>query len=89
MSDFKMPDLDNLMEVAQRLQGDVARVQNELLTKECEASSGGGMVTAKVNGAFELVGLTIDKNAVDPEDLEMLQDLISPPSIKPWRRSGR
>lgn len=76
MSDFKMPDLGNLMEVAQRLQGDVARMQEELAERECEASSGGGMVTAVVNGGYELVRLSIDKEAVDTDDLGMLQDLI-------------
>lgn len=76
MSDFKMPDLGNLMDVAQKLQGDVARMQEELARRECEASAGGGMVTAKVNGSYELTALTIDKEAVDPNDLGMLQDLI-------------
>lgn len=76
MSDQKMPDLSNIMDMAKRLQGDVTRVQEELERKVAEASAGGGMVTARVNGKYELVGLTIERNVVDPEDLEMLQDLI-------------
>jgi hypothetical protein len=76
MSDFKMPDLSALMQTAQKLQGDLARVQEELARKTCEASAGGGMVTAAVNGHFELASLTIDKGAVDPGDVGMLEDLI-------------
>ncbi len=76
MSDFKMPDLGNLMQVAQKMQADVARLQEELAAKTCEASSGGGMVTAVCNGKYELVSLTIDKDAVDPADPSMLQDLV-------------
>lgn len=76
MSDQKMPDFGSIMDMAKRLQGDVTRVQEELERKVCEASAGGGMVTAKVNGKYELVGLAVDKNVVDPNDVEMLQDLI-------------
>ncbi len=76
MSDFKMPDLDGLMQAAQKIQGDVARMQEELASKTCEASAGGGMVTAKVNGHYDLVSLTIDKQVVDPGDVSMLQDLV-------------
>ena len=76
MSDEKMPDLGSLMQVAQRLQGDVARAQEELAARECEASSGGGMVTAVVNGGFELTKLTIDRSAVNADDVGMLEDLV-------------
>jgi DNA-binding YbaB/EbfC family protein len=76
MSDFKMPDLGNLMQVAQKMQTDVAKMQEELAKKTCEASSGGGMVTAVVNGQYELVSLTIEPSTVDPEDVGMLQDLV-------------
>ncbi len=71
-----MPDLGNLMQVAQRMQADAVKMQEQLAKQTCEASSGGGMVTATVNGVFELVGLKVDKSAADPEDLGMLQDLI-------------
>lgn len=76
MSDFKLPDLSNLMQTAQKLQGDIARVQAELARKTVDASAGGGMVTATVNGQFELVALKIDKTAVDPSDVAMLEDLV-------------
>lgn len=76
MSEFKLPDIGNLMEAAQKIQGDMAKLQEELAQKQVEASSGGGMVSAVVNGQFELVSLTIDKDAVDPDDIGMLQDLV-------------
>lgn len=76
MSDQKMPDLNNLMKMAQELQGNVSKMQEQLAQMQVEASSGGGMVTATVNGQFELVGLKIEPNAVDPADVGMLQDLV-------------
>ena len=76
MSDFKMPDLGGLMEAAKKMQGDMQKMQEELARQECEASSGGGMVTARMNGHYELVSLKIDKAVAGAEDLEMLQDLI-------------
>ncbi len=74
--DPKMPDLGNLMQVAQKMQADAVKMQEKLAKQSCEASSGGGMVSATVNGVFELVELKIDKAAADPDDLGMLQDLI-------------
>lgn len=71
-----MPDLGNLMQAAQRMQADAQRMQEELAQKTCEASAGGGMVTATMNGAYELTALKIDKAVVDPEDVTMLQDLV-------------
>ena len=76
MSDRNMPDLGNLMNLAQKLQGDVAKMQEDLARMECEASSGGGMVTARVNGEYQLVAIQIDREVVDPNDVGMLQDLI-------------
>ena len=76
MSDFKLPNLENLMEAAQKIQGEVARMQEDLANRTVEASSGGGMVTVKINGHYELVTISIDKEAVDPNELGMLQDLI-------------
>ena len=52
------------------------KMQQEMETKEYEAAAGGGMVTAAVNGKHELLRLTIDPEAVDPEDVEMLQDMV-------------
>ena len=74
--DAKMPDLSSLMDVAKKLQGDVVEMQAAVERMECEASSGGGMVTAKVNGRYELVSLQIEKDVVDPNEVEMLQDLV-------------
>jgi DNA-binding YbaB/EbfC family protein len=73
MSDF---DLSSLMQTAQKLQGDIARIQEELARREVEASSGGGMVSCTVNGQFEVVRVKIDKAAVDPSDVGMLEDLV-------------
>ena len=74
--DGKMPDLSSLMNVAKKLQGDVVEMQAAVEKMECEASSGGGMVTARVNGRYELVALQIEKDVVDPNEVEMLQDLV-------------
>jgi hypothetical protein len=72
-----MPDLNALMQQAQKLQGDVARVQEELAQMECEGAAGGGLVTATVNGQFEVVRVKIDKSVVDPNDIGMLEDLVT------------
>jgi DNA-binding YbaB/EbfC family protein len=72
-----MPDLNALMKQAQKLQGDVAKVQEELATMECDGAAGGGLVTATVNGAFEVVRVKLDKSVVDPNDIGMLEDLIT------------
>ena len=76
MSNGKTPDLGALMKQAQKLQADVAKVQEELAAMTCEGKAGGGMVTAVVNGQFDLVSITIDKAVVDPTDVGMLQDLV-------------
>ncbi|WP_029913099.1 YbaB/EbfC family nucleoid-associated protein [Pelobacter seleniigenes] len=68
--------LGNIMKQAQQMQARIARVQQELETKEVEATAGGGMVTARVNGKQQLLELKIEKDVVDPEDVEMLQDLV-------------
>lgn len=68
--------LGNIMKQAQQMQAKMARVQQELETKEVEATAGGGMVTARVNGKQQLLDLKIEKAVVDPEDIEMLQDLV-------------
>jgi DNA-binding YbaB/EbfC family protein len=69
--------LGNIMKQAQQMQQRIARVQQELEGREVEATSGGGMVTALVNGKMQLISLKIEKDVVDPEDIEMLQDLVS------------
>ena len=77
MSDGKLPDLGNLMQVAQKMQSEVTRMQDELAQKTCEASAGGGMVTAVVNGQYEVVKVTIDPEVVDKSDVAMLEDLVA------------
>lgn len=69
-------NLGNLMRQAQKMQEKMAEMQKELASKTVEASSGGGMVTATVNGGQELVSLKIDPSVADPKDLDMLQDLV-------------
>lgn len=68
--------LGNIMKQAQLMQQKMARMQEELAQCEVEASAGGGMVTAVVNGKQQLISLKIDQGVVDPEDIEMLQDLV-------------
>ncbi|PLY06308.1 MAG: YbaB/EbfC family nucleoid-associated protein [Desulfuromonas sp.] len=68
--------LGNIMKQAQQMQARIARVQQELESREVEASAGGGMVSARVNGKQQLLELKIEKAVVDPEDVEMLQDLV-------------
>lgn len=68
--------LGNIMKQAQLMQQKMARMQQELEGRQVEASAGGGMVTAVVNGKQQLVSLTIEQSVVDPEDVEMLQDLV-------------
>ena len=66
----------NMIKQAQKMQQDMQKMQAELEEKEYTAGAGGGVVTAVVSGKRELKALTIDPEAVDPEDVEMLQDLI-------------
>ena len=66
----------NLIKQAQQIQAKMARLQEELAQKTVEASAGGGMVTVVVNGRHELVSIRIEKDVVNPEDVEMLQDLV-------------
>jgi DNA-binding YbaB/EbfC family protein len=66
----------NIMKQAKKIQEKMAQMQAELETKTVEASAGGGMVTAVVNGKFEILSLKIDREVVNPDDVEMLQDLI-------------
>ena len=66
----------NMIKQAQKMQQDMMRMQQELQEKTYEAAAGGGVVKATVTGKRELQSLTIDPEAVDPDDVEMLQDLI-------------
>ena len=66
----------NLQRMAQQMQQEMLRVQGELESLTVDGSSGGGVVKAVVTGKQELVSVTIDPSAVDPADVEMLQDLV-------------
>ena len=65
-----------MMRQAQKMQQEMLRMQEEMETKTFTASAGGGVVTATVNGKHELQALEIDPDAVDPDDVEMLQDMV-------------
>ena len=71
-----MKDLNNMLKQAQALQQKMMEVQKEMEDKTVEATSGGGMVTAVVNGKQRVVELRIEKQIIDPNEAEMLQDLI-------------
>ena len=66
----------DMIKKAQKMQQDMLKIQEELENKEYKASAGGGMVTATVSGKRELISVDIDPEAVDPEDVEMLCDMI-------------
>ena len=70
------PNMGNLLKQAQQLQTRMAKLQEELEEKTVEASSGGGMVTVVVNGRQEILSINIEPEVIDPDDQEMLQDLI-------------
>ena len=65
-----------MMKQAQKMQQEILRIQEEQETKTYSAKAGGGMVTATVNGKHQVVGMEIKPEAVDPDDVEMLQDMI-------------
>ena len=65
-----------MMKQAQKMQQEMLRMQEEMENKTYTATAGGGMVTAEVSGKHQLVNLTIKEEAVDPDDVEMLQDMV-------------
>ncbi|NLJ97753.1 MAG: YbaB/EbfC family nucleoid-associated protein [Tissierellia bacterium] len=69
-------NMGNMMKQMQKVQKQMEKMQKQLEETEVEASAGGGAVTAKVNGKKELLAITIDESVVDPEDVEMLEDLV-------------
>ncbi|MCT4633354.1 MAG: YbaB/EbfC family nucleoid-associated protein [Firmicutes bacterium] len=72
-----MPNnMGNMMKQVQQMQKNMTKMQEELETREFEAAAGGGAINVKVNGKKELVAINIDEDVVDPDDVEMLQDLI-------------
>lgn len=71
-----MGNMNQMLKQAQAMQTKMLKVQEELKAARVEGSAGGGMVTATVNGQSELVGIKISRDVVDPEDVEMLEDLV-------------
>lgn len=71
-----MKGMGNIMKQAQKMQAKMMKIQEELADKTVEASVGGGMVRVVASGKQEIKGIEIEKEVVDPDDVEMLQDLI-------------
>ena len=70
-------DMKKMMKQAQRMQAELAKAQEEIKDLTFEATAGGGMVTAVATGDMAISSITIDPEAVDPEDVEMLQDMVA------------
>jgi len=71
-----MKDLGSIMKQAQKIQAQIAKVQEELALKTVEASAGGGMIAVVANGKQEIVSIRIEPEVIDASDREMLQDLV-------------
>jgi hypothetical protein len=71
-----MKNMGNMMKQAQKLQSKMLKLQEELAEKTVETTAGGGMVKVVANGRQHILSITIEKEVVDPDDVEMLQDLI-------------
>ncbi len=71
-----MKNMGNMMKQAQQLQSKMMKLQEELAEKTIDASSGGGMVKVTANGRQQILSIQIEKEVVDPDDVEMLQDLV-------------
>ena len=69
-------NMNNLMKQAQKMQKQMEDMQKEMETAEFEAAAGGGAVSVKINGKKEILGISIKPEVVDPEDVEMLEDLV-------------
>jgi nucleoid-associated protein EbfC len=72
----KQPDMSQMLRQVQQMQAEVMKAQEQLKNEVVEASAGGGMVTVKMSGDLELKEIVIDPGAVDPEDVELLQDMV-------------
>lgn len=79
--------VDKMMKQFQKMQAQMSSIQEELGKDVVEASSGGGMVTVKANGHGDIVGISISKEVVDPEDIEMLEDLLMSAVSEALRKS--
>jgi DNA-binding YbaB/EbfC family protein len=79
--------LGDLMKQAQKMQQEMGKIQEESKKKTVEASAGGGMVVVVANGAQEIISIKIEKDVVNPEDIEMLQDLVTAAVNEALRRA--
>jgi DNA-binding YbaB/EbfC family protein len=79
--------IGDMMQQAQKMQAEMQRIQEEAKQKTIEASAGGGMVVVVASGAMEIVSIKIEKDVVNPEDIEMLQDLVLAASNEALRRA--
>ena len=70
------PNYNKMMKQVQKMQADMAKMQEALAEEMVEASAGGGMVTVQVTGSIEIKSIKIDPAAIDPEDVEILEDMI-------------
>jgi DNA-binding YbaB/EbfC family protein len=82
-----MTNIQQLMKMGQQIQASMKELQDSLHTEELTASSGGGMVTARVNGKGDLRGISIDPEVIDPEDSEMLEDLVVAAVVEAQKRA--
>ena len=72
----QQPNMNQMMRQVQQMQAEMEKAQDSLKHETVEASAGGGMVTVKVSGELQVLELKIDPEAVDPEDVELLQDMV-------------
>lgn len=79
-------NMGKMMKQMQKLQAQMAKLQEELAQRTVEASAGGGVVTVTVNGENQVVGVKIDPDAVDPDDVEILEDLVMAATNEALRR---
>lgn len=80
-------NMGKMMKQMQKLQAQMAKLQEELAQRTVEASAGGGVVTVTVNGENQVVGVKIDPDAVDPDDVEILEDLVMAATNEALRRA--
>jgi DNA-binding YbaB/EbfC family protein len=71
-----MKGMGNMVKQAQKLQSKMLKMQDELASKTVESTAGGGMIKVVANGKQQIVSITMEKEVIDPEDVEMLQDLV-------------
>ncbi|MBL7049001.1 MAG: YbaB/EbfC family nucleoid-associated protein [Nitrospira sp.] len=79
--------MGDLMQQAQKMQAEMGRIQEESKKKTVEAAAGGGMVVVTANGGMEIISIKIEKDVVNPDDIDMLQDLITAACNEALRRA--